>query len=126
MVLSSSEPRLRGALEAASFKVFFIEGARISDKATFFEESARALEFPSWFGHNWDAFVDLLSDVGEGLERIGVIWREADRLLLADTQVFLDAVLCLGRWAEDLSDHDEPVQVEVFLLGQSPGFETKP
>ena|SRR5712692_8278564 len=34
-----------------------------------FESMARALEFPDWFGRNWDALEDLLGDLS---------WRKAD------------------------------------------------
>ena len=39
-----------------------------SDKAGLLERVATALEFPAWFGGNWDALYDCLADLG---------WREA-------------------------------------------------
>ena len=33
------------------------------DKAAFLERTAAALEFPAWFGGNWDAFFDCLADL---------------------------------------------------------------
>ena len=33
------------------------------DKAEFLERTAAALEFPAWFGGNWDAFFDCLADL---------------------------------------------------------------
>ena len=33
------------------------------DKATLLERCAETLAFPSWFGHNWDAFFDSLVDL---------------------------------------------------------------
>jgi hypothetical protein len=33
------------------------------DKATLLERCAAVLAFPSWFGHNWDAFFDSLIDL---------------------------------------------------------------
>jgi len=35
-----------------------------ADKADFLERTAGALGFPAWFGSNWDAFFDCLSDLG--------------------------------------------------------------
>jgi RNAse (barnase) inhibitor barstar len=32
------------------------------DKATTLDAFARALDLPSWFGHNWDALADALRD----------------------------------------------------------------
>jgi len=39
-----------------------------SDKESFLKSIARALDFPDWFGHNWDALEDCLADLS---------WREA-------------------------------------------------
>ena len=33
------------------------------DKETFLTRVAEALEFPDWFGRNWDAFFDCLTDL---------------------------------------------------------------
>jgi RNAse (barnase) inhibitor barstar len=41
-----------------------IDLAGCCDKESFLERTAEALEFPSWFGNNWDAFYDCLSDLG--------------------------------------------------------------
>jgi RNAse (barnase) inhibitor barstar len=34
------------------------------DPATLFERIAQALDFPPWFGQNWDALSDCLADLG--------------------------------------------------------------
>ncbi|HZO02881.1 MAG TPA: barstar family protein [Burkholderiales bacterium] len=40
---------------------------RFADKESLLRNIAAALDFPSWFGHNWDALEDCLSDLpGEG------------------------------------------------------------
>lgn len=45
----------------------------VADKATLLRTVARALAFPDWFGENWDALEDCLSDLS---------WREAHGHLL--------------------------------------------
>ena len=50
-----------------------IDLAGCSDKAGLLERAAAALVFPDWFGDNWDAFYDCLTDLG---------WREAAGWLL--------------------------------------------
>jgi RNAse (barnase) inhibitor barstar len=35
-----------------------------NDKAQFLDRVSRALEFPAWFGGNWDALFDCLADLG--------------------------------------------------------------
>jgi RNAse (barnase) inhibitor barstar len=44
-----------------------------ADKAEFLARVADALDFPKWFGGNWDAFFDCLTDLG---------WRPATGYLL--------------------------------------------
>jgi hypothetical protein len=41
-----------------------IDLAGCTDKAAFLKRVATALEFPAWFGGNWDAFFDSLADLG--------------------------------------------------------------
>ena len=42
---------------------FFIDGDVIEDKQTFLTEFAEKLKFPNYFGMNWDAFSDCLTDL---------------------------------------------------------------
>lgn len=53
----------RRILEPAGWRVLLLDGARIRSKATFLSEAARAFQFPSYFGHNWDAFEESLNDL---------------------------------------------------------------
>ena len=41
---------------------------RFADKAQLLKNIASALDFPDWFGHNWDALEDCLTDLS---------WRDA-------------------------------------------------
>lgn len=40
-----------------------INGAECPDEQTFFSEAANALNFPTYFGGNWDAFRECLNDL---------------------------------------------------------------
>jgi len=42
---------------------FHIEGKDIKDKGQFLDSSANILRFPDYFGNNWDAFEDCLTDM---------------------------------------------------------------
>jgi RNAse (barnase) inhibitor barstar len=42
---------------------FHVEGADIRSKEEFLNKSALALRFPEYFGHNWDALQDCLTDM---------------------------------------------------------------
>ena len=40
-----------------------MDGRKLATKAEFLETSARALRFPGYSGHNWDAFEESLNDM---------------------------------------------------------------
>jgi Barstar (barnase inhibitor) len=48
---------------AAGWQCYAVDGAPIRDKAAFLATFAAALHFPSYFGHNWDAFEECLNDL---------------------------------------------------------------
>ena len=59
-------PRADEVLDAAqgsSLKVVHVGLGGASGKAALLERIARALEFPQWFGANWDALEDCLTDL---------------------------------------------------------------
>jgi len=45
-----------------------VDSLNVTDKASFLRETATVMRFPDYFGENWDAFYDCLSD---GSERFG-------------------------------------------------------
>jgi RNAse (barnase) inhibitor barstar len=117
------EAEVRAALEAAGFLQRTLEGSRIQGDASFFDEAARALGFPEYFGRNWDAFNDGLGDLVFGAtERIAVLWRDADRSLAADAQTVLGATSAFDAVGSPGSEDEDPAQLEVFLFGSGPGF----
>jgi hypothetical protein len=61
------------ALRGAGFDLVRIDLTRVSDKEQLLAQFAAALAFPQWFGGNWDALEDCLTDLS---------WRTADRHVL--------------------------------------------
>lgn len=51
------------AAEAAGFSIHRIDLAMVRDKGALLDRLATSLEFPAWFGHNWDALADCLADL---------------------------------------------------------------
>ncbi len=47
---------------AAGWRLFYLNGARARDKQTFLAQAAHAMEFPTYFGKNGDAFEECLND----------------------------------------------------------------
>ncbi len=54
---------LRRRIEEAGLRPFVLDGGAITDKAGFLRACAEALAFPSYFGRNWDAFEECLTDL---------------------------------------------------------------
>jgi hypothetical protein len=52
---------IRVATSQLGFAVIDVD-LRGADRATMFARFAAACGFPAWFGHNWDALLDSLSD----------------------------------------------------------------
>ena len=72
------------AATALDFKVVAVDLASATGKRALIDAIATALEFPSTFGHNWDALADSLGDLS---------WLPAPgyMLLLDHTQVLREA-----------------------------------
>ena len=75
------------------FVLRIIQGAKCQTTAGLLTECARALDFPDYFGHNWDAFEECLIDL-EWLEAKGYV------LLITDAGCVL---------------HDDEEEYETFL-----------
>jgi RNAse (barnase) inhibitor barstar len=56
-------PEVRKAAAQAGLAVFHLNLADINEKVGFLDAAAKALQFPSHFGSNWDAFEDCLTDL---------------------------------------------------------------
>jgi len=62
---------VRSQLGEEGWRVFYLDGVGqgITDKASFFAACAEVMEFPDYFGKNWDAFEECLTDLS---------WAKAD------------------------------------------------
>ena len=67
------------------------------DKADLLERTAQSMQFPAWFGHNWDAWFDCLADLGWHDRAPGyvVILRHAEGLRRAVPEAFDTALSIL-------------------------------
>ncbi len=86
------------------FVVKRIEGRRCATKGALLSEFARALEFPSYFGQNWDAFEECLTDLS-WMSAAGylIVVTNAEQILRGheeDYATFIDIVRAAGlEWA---------------------------
>lgn len=82
----------------SSGTVVRVDGRAMPGPGRTFHELAKALRFPAYFGHNWDALIDCLGDVGRWLQTPSVIVliEHADALLTAEHLPLLVDCMCLG------------------------------
>ncbi|CAB1367479.1 barstar family protein [Denitratisoma oestradiolicum] len=98
------EALIRGA-EANGCVVFAVDLSGARDKAGLLETIGRTMAFPEWFGHNLDALLDCLADLGwrpgEGylvlLDHCDGIHGRAEADFVATLQVFEAAA---AEWRE--------------------------
>lgn len=45
------------------WRAFYVDGATVTDKSSFLDAFAVALGFPGYFGHNWDAFEESITEM---------------------------------------------------------------
>lgn len=83
----------------AGFSLKVIKGRRCKTPASLFVEFAQALEFPDYFGHNWDAMEECLADL-EWLPAKGYV------LLITDA-------------GDVLSDNEEEYETFLEILGDA-------
>jgi RNAse (barnase) inhibitor barstar len=75
--------------------------AAARDKNAFMNAMATALQFPDYFGHNWDAFYDCLLDLQQGhLAGTLVVLREASAFARAEAEEFAAAMAAVDDAAE--------------------------
>lgn len=67
------DPGCLEALSRAGARVCHLKGESISNKAQFLDRIAEVMDFPDYFGKNWDALEDCLTDLA---------WIEASDLVL--------------------------------------------
>ncbi|MBW4692031.1 MAG: barstar family protein [Lyngbya sp. HA4199-MV5] len=74
-------------------RLFYLNGAGISDKTEFLQAIATAMSFPDYFGQNWDALEDCLTDLDwlNG-DRIVLLYDQPDRFAQADSSEWLVAL----------------------------------
>ncbi|POX55408.1 hypothetical protein C3489_10170 [Streptomyces sp. Ru71] len=91
--------RQLGCLEDRGGRIYRIEARELMTPQSIYQSFARHLQFPGYFGQNWDAMVDCLDDLcGAVTGQIGIagVIGEADLLLQLDHFPLFVSVLCQG------------------------------
>ncbi|MEQ1838498.1 MAG: barstar family protein, partial [Candidatus Nitrotoga sp.] len=61
--LNCTVDELRASAAQAQFPLFEVDMAQLQSKGELLTELAQAIHAPDWFGGNWDAMADALSDI---------------------------------------------------------------
>lgn len=80
---ASGAADVRRDAAAAGFGFVLLDTGEIHDKAGFLDLCATAFDLPRWFGRNWDALADSLSDRSTGAPEV-VLWTGLRNLLEHD------------------------------------------
>ncbi len=88
---------VRHAVEHAGWRFAHLDGVGTDSKQEFLAGIGEALEFPDYYGRNFDALADLLGDV-DGGDQTGVVllWEGWGPFARADERAFSVALSVLG------------------------------
>jgi RNAse (barnase) inhibitor barstar len=107
------------AASGAGWRSFWLAGQSVIGKDEFLDASAETFEFPDWFGHNWDALADCLTDLTWATAMAGylVVYAGWQALAQEDPESF-ETVLDIFREAVDLwQDSETPMAVLLPATG---------
>jgi hypothetical protein len=106
----------------ADAQVFYLDGARITHKDPFLKEVALAMNFPDYFGGNWDAFADCLTDVdADGMSRMVLLYSEPEHFCSRAPQEWAIALEILQEAIAFWQTQDMPMYV--LLQTENPSFQ---
>ena len=123
---------LRRALADAHPDTIFVHvrGTKMRTVAGFFDELAAALQFPIWFGANWDALVDVARDRGWLAGHVLAVYDVHELLVDADDRdrrACAEVLELLGRLGRDPATTPADQDEDGFhLLGQLPAADAEP
>ena len=94
--LSCPVAMLEANVALSGFTLFEVDMAAVHSKGEFLASLAQVLGAPDWFGHNWDALADVLTDLS---------WQPSSGYVL---------LLCGGDAKLGLSDADYDIVTGIF------------
>jgi hypothetical protein len=96
---ASRTDEITDAAKGSALRIARIDLAGASGKDALLERVARALEFPHWFGGNWDALEDCLTDLSWS-NAVGhvLLIEDAGGLPDDETGIFIDILTSAAAW----------------------------
>jgi RNAse (barnase) inhibitor barstar len=119
-------PAFYSALRAAKAAVYELRGIEMRSQSTLFDEFQVALEFPDYFGHNWDALSECITDMGWAQVGAGIVLviDDCDVVLSQGSATDLDRLVRLlsrasSEWGQEIAEGEwwdrPPVAFHVLL-----------
>lgn len=96
----TSTDAVRRTVSAAGWNFVLLDTTQVSDKAGFLDVCATTFDLPRWFGRNWDALADSLSDRSTGEPEV-VLWEGWRELLDHDHDTVDMALQIFGEDAKE-------------------------
>jgi hypothetical protein len=113
-VRPADAPALDAAAARAGLTCWNVDLAGVRSKAELLAALAARLQFPEWFGHNWDALNDVLAELAwEQSNGVMLTLEHCGDLAIADPDAFETALEVLDSVAENCYDEDIPFWVFV-------------
>lgn len=78
---------LAAACQAEGIQFFYLDGNQITSKSEFLHRVAPVMRFPEYFGYNWDALEDCLTELDGGSEAgYLLLYSRADRFAMTNPE----------------------------------------
>ena len=106
---------VRHTVEHSGWTFAYVDGLQAQTKPEFLAQIGEALHFPEWYGQNFDALADCLTDVDEGDGTV-VLWDGWGAFARTEPRAFSVALSVLGTRVN--ADRGGPVSV--LLRGEGP------
>jgi hypothetical protein len=92
---------------------FYLDGSVVFDKESFLQAGAEAMHFPAYFGHNWDAFEECVTELTwRPASGYVLLYDKMARLANGDPQAWTTAQSIL----EDAIDYWQAASVPFYVL----------
>jgi RNAse (barnase) inhibitor barstar len=112
---------LRAAAKELGFAQLRVRLEAVRGKEGFLAAVSQALTFPAWFGHNWDALEDCLTDLSwQPAPGYLITLSHADEFRAAEEQAFGMALRIFDAAADYWREEGVPFWTLVDLHGDSP------
>ena len=109
---------IANGLQKLGTEIFYLDGREIRDKQSFLQKVAEVMRFPDYFGYNWDALEECITDLDWcPAARYILIYDYPEGFSKAEPEQWKIAYDILRSAVEYWQEMDIPL--EVLLIGES-------